>query len=427
MTFTRSFRSLCIWPLILISTLVFGQEQQQANIHQIIQQHSEEIFDSLVEIRRDFHRYPEAAGEEVKTSAKIIEYLQNLGLEVHQNIGGNGVVGILKTNKKGKKIAWRADIDALKTDLPDVVSYESKNKGVRHICGHDIHASVALGIANVLSKIKEQLSGTIYFIFQPAEEIWQGAKAMIDDGLFEIIDPEEIYALHLSPMPEGIIATRAKNLFADYKVIQLKFDKKEDAAELSNYVKNLLENLQNVPNESPFWDMQTLMDPELGLINPNTIFKDYVTLNSEVSIKENLIIKASLSASDPDKLDSVLKQLKSEISQSEFSEKLIEIQFTKEIALVLNDQKLAEDAIQQISEVYGKQSSINLHGIIPDGRSDDFAYFQQKIPGVYFLMGGSNYQKGIISMPHSPNFNVDENCIKTGVQYFSSLIAEKLK
>ncbi|WP_304156910.1 M20 metallopeptidase family protein [Mesonia mobilis] len=427
MTFTRSFRSLCIWPLILISTLVFGQEQQQANIHQIIQQHSEEIFDSLVEIRRDFHRYPEAAGEEVKTSAKIIEYLQNLGLEVHQNIGGNGVVGILKTNKKGKKIAWRADIDALKTDLPDVVSYESKNKGVRHICGHDIHASVALGIANVLSKIKEQLSGTIYFIFQPAEEIWQGAKAMIDDGLFEIIDPEEIYALHLSPMPEGIIATRAKNLFADYKVIQLKFDKKEDAAELSNYVKNLLENLQNIPNDSPFWDMQTLMDPELGLINPNTIFKDYVTLNSEVSIKENLIIKASLSASDPDKLDSVLKQLKSEISQSEFSEKLIEIQFTKEIALVLNDQKLAEDAIQQISEVYGKQSSINLHGIIPDGRSDDFAYFQQKIPGVYFLMGGSNYQKGIISMPHSPNFNVDENCIKTGVQYFSSLIAEKLK
>ena len=114
MTFTRSFRSLCIWPLILISTLVFGQEQQQANIHQIIQQHSVEIFDSLVEIRRDFHRYPEATGEEVKTSAKIIEYLQNLGLEVHQNIGGNGVVGILKTNKKGKKIAWRADIDALK-------------------------------------------------------------------------------------------------------------------------------------------------------------------------------------------------------------------------------------------------------------------------------------------------------------------------
>jgi hypothetical protein len=205
-----------------------------------------------------------------------------------------------------------------------------------------------LGIANVLSKIKEQLSGTIYFISQPAEENWQGAKAIIDDGLFEIIDPEEIYALHLSPMPEGIIATRAKNLFADYKVIQLKFDKKEDASELTNYVKNLLENLQNIPNDSPFWDMQTLMDPELGLINPNTIFKDYVTLNSEVFIKENkknLIIKAALSASDPDKLNSVLKQLKSEISQSEFSEKLIEIQFTEEIALVLNDKKLAEEAI----------------------------------------------------------------------------------
>ncbi|MCL6219225.1 M20 metallopeptidase family protein [Zunongwangia pacifica] len=435
MNITRSIQSLLICPLILVSTMFFGQvtkneDESTTGIHLIIQQHTEAIFDSLVEIRRDLHQYPELAGEEVRTAAKIAEYLQNLGLEVHQHIGGNGVVAILETHRKGKKIAWRADIDALETDLPDVVAFESTNNGVRHICGHDIHTSIALGIANVLTKIKDRLNGTIYFIFQPAEENWQGAKAMIDDGLFELIDPKEIYALHLAPMPEGLIATKAENIFADYKMIKLKFAKNKDNAELSNYIKKLIHNLQNVPNDSPFWEMQTLMDSKLGLANPNTIFKDYITLNSAVTSKEkddSINFYASMCTSDPTKLYSVLKQLKSKIKNSEFADQFIDIQFQEELTLVINDKDLTDKAVNTISAIYGNQSAINLHGIIPDGRSDDFAYFQQEIPGVYFLLGGSNYEKGILSMPHSPNFNVDENCIKTGVQYFSSLIAEKTK
>jgi len=415
--------------------MFFGQatknkDKSTTGIHPIIQQHTKTIFDSLVEIRRDLHQYPELAGEEVRTAAKIAEYLQNLGLEVHQQIGGNGVVAILETHRKGKKIAWRADIDALETDLPDVVAFESTNNGVRHICGHDIHTSIALGIANVLTKIKDKLNGIIYFIFQPAEENWQGAKAMIDDGLFELIDPEEIYALHLAPMPEGLIATKVENIFADYKMIELNFAKNKDNAELSNYIKNLINNLQNVPNDSPFWEMQTLMDSKLGLANPNTIFKDYITLNSAVTSKEkddSINFYASMCASDLTKLYSVLKQLKSKIKNSKFADKFIDIQFQEELTLVINDKDLTDKAVNTISAIYGNQSAINLHGIIPDGRSDDFSYFQQEIPGVYFLLGGSNYKKGILSMPHSPNFNVDENCIKTGVQYFSSLIAEKTK
>lgn len=430
MNSTRSIRLLLIWSIIFSSNLSIGQENHPiADLHQIIQKNSETIFDSLINIRRDFHKYPELAGEEKKTSAKIASYLQNLGLKVHKNIGGNGVVAILETSRKGKNIAWRADIDALASDFPDTVPFQSTEEGVRHICGHDIHTTVALGIANILTKIKAQLSGKVYFIFQPAEENLQGAKAMINDGLFNLIKPDEIYALHISPMPEGTIATKADNLFADYKTIELKFKKKANISELTDYVNKLLSKLQNVPNNSPFWDIQSLMDPELGLANPNTIFKDYVTLNIPVKSKQQnheISFYTSLSASNATKLNSVLEQLISTITTSDFAGDFIDIQFTEETTLVLNNENLTQKAIHSIRNLYGKQSTINLQGIIPDGRSDDFAYFQKKIPGVYFLMGGSNYQKGIISMPHSPNFNVDEKCIKTGVQIFSSFIAEKL-
>ncbi|HAI42515.1 MAG TPA: amidohydrolase, partial [Maribacter sp.] len=169
-----------------------------------VESRTEEIFERLVALRRDLHRHPELGGKEKRTAAKIGEYLTSLGLEVKTGIGGQGVVGILRGAKNGRKIAWRADMDALASDSPDVVAFQSTNPGVRHICGHDVQVAIALGIADVLVSLKNQINGTIYFVFQPSEENVRGAKAMIDDGLFEMIDPEEFYALHVTPYPEGI-------------------------------------------------------------------------------------------------------------------------------------------------------------------------------------------------------------------------------
>ena len=160
--------------------------EKEFSIHKNVQQHTSAIFDSLVKIRRDFHSCPEVSEKEKRTSKKVATYLESLGLEVKTNIGGYGVIGILNTGKIGKRVAWRADIDAIASDIPDVVDFSSKNEGVRHICGHDVHTTIGLGIANVLVSQKENLTGTVYFIFQPAEEIFKGAKAMIDDGLFDI-------------------------------------------------------------------------------------------------------------------------------------------------------------------------------------------------------------------------------------------------
>ena len=141
------------------------KSSDEKTAHQKIEKQTNEIFTNLVEIRRDFHEHPELAGNEKRTSKIIAEYLSNLGLEVKKGVAGYGVVGILKGGKEGKNIAWRADMDAIPNDFPDEVSYKSKNNGIQHGCGHDVHIAIGLGIAEVLSKNKESIKGTIYFIF----------------------------------------------------------------------------------------------------------------------------------------------------------------------------------------------------------------------------------------------------------------------
>ena len=411
--------------------LLFGQNTTvTSNIHKMVQAQTELIFDSLVTIRRDFHKYPELAEQEKRTSNKIATYLKSLGLEVHTGVGGYGVVGILRTNKEGKKIAWRADIDALASDHHDAVDFSSKNEGVRHICGHDIHATIGLGIANVLTSLKENLTGTVYFIFQPAEENWKGAKAMLNDGLLNIINPDEIYALHVAPMPEGVISTKARNPYADYKGIELTLKNTENNIELINYTKELLLNLQNVASDSKFWDNRNLLDPNIGLGNPNTIFKDYITVNSNIKVKENedeITVRAYLSAEKETQLDTLLNEIKKKFKASEYADQFLGGAFYYETSLVLNDTQLTSSTMASIAEIYGNNHVLPLYGAIPDGRGDDFSLFQREIPGVYFLMGASNFEKGIVSMPHSPNFAVDENSIASGVNFFSSMIIERLK
>ncbi|WP_103072325.1 M20 metallopeptidase family protein [Aquimarina sediminis] len=417
--------------LLLFALVSHGQSTTiESPIHANIQEKTGKIFDSLVKIRRDFHIHPEVSGNEKRTSEKITKYLQSLGLEVKTGIGGYGVVGILNTGKKGKRIAWRADMDAMPSDIPDVVDFASKNKGVRHICGHDVNTTIALGIANVMAGLKEKLTGTIYFIFQPAEEPYTGAKAMIDDGLFEMISPDEIYGSHIAPMATTMISTKPEWMFADYKTIKISFQNSDKNDAIVAYSKELISKLQNVAPDSKFWDPNSLGDPTIGLASPNTIFTDYTFVNKKrikVEKTENEItIKAYIGSSAKEKFDVMLPQLKQEISNSKFAKDLIEVEFSYERANLYNDKTLTKKSLGHIAQLYGAENIIMLHGIMADYRGDDFAYFQEHVPGVYFYLGGSYFEKGILSMPHAPNFQVDESCIKTGVNYFSSMIVERL-
>lgn len=404
-------------------------ENNELLIHKNIQEKTTGIYDSLINIRRDLHRNPEVSGEEKRTSKIIENYLTSLGLEVKSNIGGYGVVGILKGKEAGKIIAWRADIDAIKSDVPDVVDFKSNIEGVRHICGHDVHTTIGLGIANVLSSIKDNLDGTIVFIFQPSEENLKGAKSMIDDGLYDYIKPDEIYGLHVNPMPTGLIAAKQNEVYAYMKLLNINLVNFGSNEEISDFIKKISMEFTTVPEESKFWDDRNLGDPQVGIMNPEGVYKKYLVIDKEFKINKNengITIEMFITGTDESEMKLLPEKVEEFFIDSEFADNLISVEYSLEYPTVNNNAELTQLVLKDISSVYGVQSVLQFYGVIPY-RNDDFSYFQEEIPGVYFFLGGSDFQKGIISMPHAPDFAVDENCIKTGVNYFSSMLVDRLK
>ena len=423
---TKKIRTSLILQFMLCGLFTFGQNATTpSSIYQSVKSHTEEIFDSLVKIRRDFHMNPEISKQEKRTSKVVAEYLRNLGLEVKTNVGGYGVVGILKGGKKGRKIAWRADIDAMPSDAPDVVDFASKNEGVRHICGHDVHTTIALGIANVLSQQKEDLEGTVYFIFQPAEEMASGAKDMIADGLFDIIKPDEIYGLHIGPEASGTINYKSNELFAYQRSLKINFKSSNNEKELEHFMNTLLKSFaRNIKYNGSPWDLiNKTVDPTIGIGSKETIFKDYFILQGTSFNKgeEINVYNASFLETNREKAESIPSVIKKQILNSKYKDAFISIENSKRDLTPINDPKLTNISAKTLRNTYKKEMVKQMYGQVPFF-GEDFIYYQQKVPGVFFFLGGSDIEKGIISMPHTPNFAVDEKTIKYGVQSFATLI-----
>jgi metal-dependent amidase/aminoacylase/carboxypeptidase family protein len=389
---------------------------------------TDKIFDKLVKIRRDFHTNPELAGNEINTQKVIKQYLLDLGLEVKTDTYGYGIVGILKGAKKGKSIVWRAEMDALPNDLPDNVDFKSTIKGVQHGCGHDVHMAIALGIAEILAKNKKSLHGKVYFVFQPEEETFVGAKSMIEDGLLSKIKPNEIYGLHVTALPVGQIMTKPNEIFAYQKRIQIALKNNLTKDEVKALTKKIEGSLFRTQPESKPWELQLVVDPKVGLANPNTIFKDYLIHDnfSNRSKNDTLFIESDIYETNLANLKNIIPIIKQTIKDNGYKDQLLSVSFIKENPTVINNPRLTSISIKILDNIYGKGYVKADYGQVPFF-NDDFSYFQQKINGVYFLLGGSNFEKGIIAMNHAPNFGVDEECIRTGVKTFSSLIFERLK
>ncbi|PKA99794.1 amidohydrolase [Flavobacteriaceae bacterium MAR_2009_75] len=415
--------------LVLASIIILlANCQDKEQIHQLVQNRTDEIFDSLVAVRRDIHQHPEMFFKEFRTSNLVAKYLESLGLEVHRNIGGTGVVAILHGTEERKTIAWRADMDAISSEFPDVVEFASKVEGVRHGCGHDVHTTIGLGMANVLSSIRHRLKGNVVFIFQPAEEtpvvrVFSGAQAMIDDGLFNIVKPDELYATHISDFPVGKVSMYPGRFFAYLKPIIIRFNLDSDPEAIKKRIEDQL-----IKFNSPSIDLWEAMgDPKIGIFGDSTLFDDFVCSRVFEAEKDEqeYIIYGQLASSDPEQLIATSKQIKQVISNISDASNALEIEFGEDYYNHYNDPKLSNLSREFIRNLYGATAIMRPHGLVP-GSGDDFSLLQENIPGGYYSIGGSNAKKGIISAPHSPNFAVDESAISYGVSYFSSLIIERL-
>jgi metal-dependent amidase/aminoacylase/carboxypeptidase family protein len=181
---------------------------QRGGVAERIAAHVDAATPEWVAVRRDLHKHPELSGQEVRTAKVVADRLRKLGLEVRTGVGGHGVVGILTGGRPGPLVAYRADMDAVRSAAPDPVAFASVVPGMRHICGHDVHVTIGLGLASALASVKTDLPGRVMFIFQPAEERATGARAMLDAGLFTAGKPDAIFGLHSAPFDAGLLSSR---------------------------------------------------------------------------------------------------------------------------------------------------------------------------------------------------------------------------
>ena len=398
-------------------------ESKQAQIERRIVEKANNINEELVEIRRDLHRNPELSGQESRTAKIITERLKSFGLEVRTNVGGHGVLGILRGEKNGPIVAYRADMDALPQDIQEQVAYGSAKPGVSHACGHDVHTAIGLGIAQVLSSLKDELHGTIMFIFQPAEETVEGAMQMIAEGVLSNPIPEAIFAIHVVPIEVGQIVTNPGVGLPGLDNFTIKLKGAENLQDIAEALADSIRALGTVhfPESSEDWIRSVY-----ALFEENSDFSSFILAiawTEEGSTKKERIVRGFFKASGEEQYNKARALTQKALSYYERQDISCEIKFEKVLPDMFCDKELAEWAIDPLTAILGEQSVLQAYNSLPFF-GEDFAYFLQQIPGVMFFLGASNTDKDITALPHSPSFGIDEKAILVGVKGMSNVIVQ---
>lgn len=374
----------------------------------------------MVEVRRDFHMHPEASFEEHKTSERIKKELENMGLQV-SNVAGTGVVGILKGKEDGKVVALRADIDALsvneETDLP----YSSKVPGMMHACGHDAHASMLLGAAKVLSELKDEIKGTVKFIFQPAEEIASGAKTMIKEGVLENPKVDGIFGMHI---------------WSDVKVGQVAID--EGAVMASGDVWELTIKGKSCHGSSPWQGVDAITCAAAVIQGMQTIVsrvndaRDPIVINiGTINAGERFNVvpgKAQITgmnrtftADTRKKLPGLTEKMIKSICEAYGCE--YEFKYDFICSPTTNHEETTKIAKEALAKLIGEE---NVVSIGKQMGSEDFSEYVEKIPGTIMFLGGRNEEKGCCYSHHSNFFNIDEDALPIGAASYAQFAIDYL-
>ncbi len=388
-----------------------------------ISEHATGIHDDLVQIRRDLHEHPELSGLESRTAGVVAERLEFYGLEVRTHAGGHGVVGILRGSKEEPVVAYRSDMDAIPQDILEDVPFKSGNPGVSHACGHDVHTTIGLGIAEVLSFMKDDLPGTVVFFFQPAEETGEGAKQMIAGGVLEVFDPDAIFAVHVAPIERGVIVTNPGVGLPGIEQFTIRLRGEENLEVTALALVDSIRAIGAVqyPDTAEEWGVYSN-----AWFEENSVLSRFVLAMAwvnEQDSEDERVIRGFFKASgnkEYSEAKAEVQRLSSRYKSQGFS---VETEFEKVLPDMFCDRELAEWAIDPLKNMLGEQSIISASNSFPFF-GEDFAYFIERIPGVMFFLGASNRENGISALPHSPTFGVDEEAILVGVKGMSMVISQ---
>jgi amidohydrolase len=409
---------------LLTSSLATAQTREAR-----IAQAAEALHSKLVEQRRDFHMHPELSNRETRTAKVIAERLRALGMdEVKTGVGKHGIVALLKGAKPGPVVAWRADMDGLPVAANIDVPYKSRNAGVHHACGHDAHMAIALGVAELLSKMREEINGSVKFIFQPAEEgppkgEEGGAALMIKEGALDHPRPNAIFGLHIwSTAPVGTVRYSSGPALASADSFEVTIRGKQvhaanphlgvDTIVVAAECINALQTIRSRridPNES--------MVLSIGSIhggNRNNIITGEVkmegtirTFNENVRESTRTMMKQTLAGC-------------TSIHGASYSLEFGGMSYP----VTVNDPALTAESIPAMERVLGKE---NIIASKPITGAEDFSLYQKVIPGFFWFLGGGNEKIGITAAHHTPEFNIDEAALVPGVKLAANQLLDYLE
>lgn len=416
--------------LIALLLLVNGLTAQQS-----IQQDILEIEDKLIEWRRDFHQNPELSNREFKTAEKIAKHLTDIGLQVETNIAKTGVVAILEGDQPGKVIAIRADIDGLPVTERNDLDFKSEVKttflntetGVMHACGHDTHIAILMATAEVLSKHKDKIKGSIKFIFQPAEEgpppgEEGGAKLMIKEGVLENPKVDAIFGLHInSQTPVGTIKYKTGGIMASVErfVINVR-GKQTHGSQPWSGVDPILISAKIIDG------LQTIISREADLTNEAAVITvGKITSGTRFNIiPESSEMIGTVRTLDPkmrEMIEKRMKEMVEGIAKAYGGE--ASIIFQNNTSITYNDEELTARILPSLQTVAGEENVIIMKATTG---GEDFSFFQEKVPGVYFFLGGMTAGNTESFPHHTPDFMIDESGLLLGVKAFTQISIDYL-
>jgi len=418
--------------LCLNTSVVFA-----ADLHGEMERNSDAIEAEVVKLRHYFHQNPELSNREFKTAERIAKYLQELGLDVETGVAHTGVVAILKGGKPGPVVALRADMDALpvteQTGLPFAstkrATYAGREVGVMHACGHDSHIAILLGTAKLLTSIRKDIPGTVKFIFQPAEEGAPegeegGAELMIKEGVLSgQYKPEVIFGLHAWPIKTGKIAYRPRGALAAADTFRIKVTGKQThgsspwmGIDPITTAAQIISAIQTIPSRQ----LDITQSPAVITVG---------TING--GVRENIIpevveMTGTIRTFDEDVRAELLKRLTimaTSIAESAGATATVEIR--PGTPVTYNDVSLTMGMLPTLKRIVGAENVKQIPVIMG---TEDFAFYQKKIPGFYFMLGVGQDGVAETDMPsnHRPDFFVNDRALKIGMRAMSALALDYL-
>ena len=382
---------------------------------------AEALREELQERRRDFHKHPELSFQETRTAGIVADELRSLGLEVQTGVGQTGVVGILDGANDGPTVLVRADMDALPIAEETGAEYASVNEGVMHACGHDGHTTIALGVAKLLAGQRDLLQGRVKFVFQPAEEIGAGAKAMCVDGVLTDPRPDVTLGLHLwNTMPVGTIGIASGPTFAAVSSFEITVTGRGGHGALPHETRDPI-----VAAAQLVGALQTICSREVPAAE--RVVLSVTTFNAGSA--SNIIPQEA-------KLTGTLRTFRPEMRElatRRFYEICAGIGSALGCKIDAHMQHITEPVMNDAATTERVRAAIQR--ATPETQLDldertmggeDVGLFMTDIPGTYYLVGSANAERGLNFGHHHPRFDIDEDCLPLGVATLAAAVGEFL-